>query len=80
VSIDVLARACESLPKHWLFETLIPRNAAFLDATAQGLPLHLYNPKQPPAVSWLFDTLAGEVLERLGTQLKHAVQRRSFLA
>jgi chromosome partitioning protein len=81
VSIDVLARACESLPKHWLFETLIPRNAAFLDATALGLPLHLYDPKQPPAVSWLFDTLASEVMERLGSQSRVAErQQRSFLA
>jgi chromosome partitioning protein len=81
VSVEVLARACESLPKHWLFETLIPRNAAFLNATAQGVPLHMCEPTQPPAVSWLFDTLATEVMQRLGSQPRVAErQQRSFLA
>jgi chromosome partitioning protein len=80
-SIDVLARACEKLPKEWLFETSIPRNAAFLDAAAAGVPLHLYDPKHPPAVSWLFDTLATEVLERLELASSEAqVQQRRFLA
>ena len=41
-SIDVLVRACEKLPKDWLFETSIPRNAAFLEAAAAGVPLHLF--------------------------------------
>lgn len=81
-SIDVLVRACERLPKDWLFETSIPRNTAFLDAAAAGVPLHLYDPKQPPAVSWLFDTLATEVLDRLQlapAEPQHVRQRR-FLA
>jgi chromosome partitioning protein len=81
-SINVLVRACEGLPKGWLFETSIPRNTAFLDAAEAGLPLHLYDPKHPPAVSWLFDTLATEVLERLAlaepTEALH--RQRRFLA
>ncbi|HKU38115.1 MAG TPA: AAA family ATPase [Polyangiales bacterium] len=79
-SIDVLARACESLPKDWLFETSIPRNTAFLDASAAGVPLHLYDVKHPPAVSWLFDTLAAEVLERLALGAVEAQARQRFLA
>jgi chromosome partitioning protein len=80
-SIDVLVRACEKLPKDWLFDTSIPRNSAFLDAAAAGVPLHLYDPKQPPAVSWLFDTLATEVLERLQmTQAEQQIRQRRFLA
>lgn len=80
-SIDVLARACERLPKDWLFETSIPRNSAFLDAAAAGVPVHMYDPKHPPAVSWLFDTLATEVLDRLQLAATEVQQtRRRFLA
>jgi chromosome partitioning protein len=81
-SINVLEQACASLPKHWLFETSIPRNPAFLDATAAGLPLHLIDPKHPPAVSWLFDTLATEVVDRLalGSPEALAPRQRRFLA
>jgi chromosome partitioning protein len=80
-SIDVLVRACENLPKDWLFETSIPRNSAFLEAAAAGVPLHLYDPKQPPAVSWLFDTLATEVLDRLElAPVQEQLRQRRFLA
>ncbi|HKP55823.1 MAG TPA: AAA family ATPase [Polyangiales bacterium] len=80
-SIDVLARACEKLPKEWLFETSIPRNAAFLDSTAAGVPLHLYDLKHPPAVSWLFDTFAAEVLDRLALATNEVqIRQRRFLA
>jgi chromosome partitioning protein len=81
VSIDVLRGACEMLPEGWLFETSVPRNPAFLDATAAGVPLHLYDPKHPPAVSWLFDTLASEVVERLKLTPNDAQQKQTrFLA
>lgn len=81
VSVDVLKQACEKLPKEWLFETTIPRHPAFLDATAAGVPLHLSDPQQIPAVTWLFDTLATEVTERLTPAKPIAVQRTgSFLA
>lgn len=82
VSIEVLGRACELLPKDWLFETAIPRHPAFLDASAAGIPLHLYDPQQPPAVTWLFDTLATEVMERLALPGPSIARARtgSFLA
>jgi cellulose biosynthesis protein BcsQ len=80
-SISVLERACEKLPRNWLFETSIPRNPAFLDATLAGVPLHYYDPKHPPAVSWLFDTLATEVVDRLSLSPHEAVvEERRFLA
>jgi chromosome partitioning protein len=79
-SISVLEQACENLPHDWLFETSIPRNPAFLDATAAGVPLHLYDPKNPPAVSWLFDTLATEVIDRLALGARELAQERRFLA
>jgi chromosome partitioning protein len=80
-SIGVLVRACEKLPKGWLFETSIPRSSAFLDAAEAGVPVHMYDPKHPPAVSWLFDTLAGEVMERLALEANELqVGQRRFLA
>lgn len=64
-SVNVLSDACAGLPKRWLFDTAIPRSDAFLTATEEGLPLRLLDDKNPPAVSWLFDTLASELTERL---------------
>jgi chromosome partitioning protein len=67
-SIKVLQQACDELPREWLFDTAIPRSSAFLDASAAGVPLHLYRRDHAPAVTSLFDTLASEVAERLGIQ------------
>jgi hypothetical protein len=50
----------------------LPRTRTALDATAAGVPLHLYDPKHPPAVSWLFDTLATDVLDRLALARREA--------
>lgn len=82
VSVDVLKQACEKLPKEWLFETSIPRHSAFLDAAAAGVPLHMCDPLQMPAVTWLFDTLASEVMDRLTPATPAIAQPRtgSFLA
>lgn len=68
-SVHVLSEACADLPKKWLFDTAIPRSDAFLTATEEGLPLRLLDDKNPPAVSWLFDTLATELTERLELQV-----------
>jgi len=64
-SVKVLQDACAHLPRGWLLDTAIPRSDAFLDATEEGVPLRLLDEENPPAVSWLFDTLAGEITERL---------------
>jgi MinD-like ATPase involved in chromosome partitioning or flagellar assembly len=64
-SIKVLQQACDELPREWLFDTAIPRSTAFLDASAAGVPLHLYRTDHAPAVTSLFDTLAAEVADRL---------------
>jgi chromosome partitioning protein len=64
-SIQVLQQACDELPREWLFDTAIPRSSAFLDASAAGVPLHLYRRDHAPAVTSLFDTLAAEVTDRL---------------
>lgn len=65
-SVQVLQDACAHLPKGWLLDTAIPRSDSFLEATEEGLPLRLLDEQNPPAVSWLFDTLASEISARLG--------------
>lgn len=72
-SVNVFQGACADLPKTWLFDTCVPRNPAFLLATDQGLPLRHLDEQAPPAVAWLYDNLAGEVVERLALP---AVERR----
>jgi cellulose biosynthesis protein BcsQ len=64
-SLSVLQSVCMDLPQDWLFETSIPRHPAILDATAQGVPLRNLDENAPPAVAFLFDTLAAEVAQRL---------------
>jgi len=64
-SVDVLTTACDDLPSRTLFDTIVPRSNAFQSAAKQGVPVLLSSGDDPPAVSFLFDTLAGEVIERL---------------
>lgn len=64
-SLSVLQSVCLELPPDWLFETSIPRHPAILDATARGVPIRNMDESAPPAVAFLFDTLAAEVAQRL---------------
>lgn len=64
-SLSVLQGACAELPSDWLFDTSIPRHPAFLEASSLGLPLRHVDEEAPPAVAFLFDNLAAEVVERL---------------
>lgn len=72
-SLSVFQSACSDLPGDWLFDTSIPRHRAFLDATSQGVPLRHMDEQAPPAVAFLFDNLAAEVVDRLRLG---AVERR----
>lgn len=78
-SINVLQDACASLPRGWLLDTAIPRSEAFLQATEEGLPLRLLDDSNPPAVSWLFDTLATELTERMGLEVPERKSRQLLL-
>ena len=64
-SLSVMLNAFRDFPSDWLFETSIIRHPAFLDATHAGVPLRNLDEYAPPAVAFLFDTLAGEVSQRL---------------
>jgi chromosome partitioning protein len=67
VADEVQAR----LPKPLLFNTSILRDASFLEASAQGIPLGLMR-KRHPAAAAMFDELAREVEQRL--DLRHKEQ------
>ncbi|TPV96284.1 MAG: hypothetical protein B7733_05460 [Myxococcales bacterium FL481] len=77
-SVSVLHRAGAELPAHWLFDTALPKNPAFLDAAEDGVPLHMYDENNPPAVAWLFDCLAREVVDRLQLPVPARKKRRLF--
>jgi chromosome partitioning protein len=64
-SLSVMLNACQDFPAEWLFDTSIARHPAFLDATHAGVPLRNLDETAPPAVAFLFDTLAAEVTNRL---------------
>jgi chromosome partitioning protein len=50
-----------------VFETAIPRDPNFLQASRAGVPLGLLS-RRPPAVAAVFDSLAAEIEGRLGVQ------------
>ncbi|MEO8182389.1 MAG: AAA family ATPase, partial [Deltaproteobacteria bacterium] len=75
-SVRVLQEACTDLPRGWLLDTAIPRSDAFLEATEEGLPLRMLDDLNPPAVSWLFDTLASEISARLELEVAERKPRQ----
>lgn len=63
-SLSVFQNACGGLAGQWLFDTVIPRHAAFLEAAHEGLPLRPLDGEAPSAVAFLFDSLASEIADR----------------
>ncbi len=78
-SVNVLQDACSGLPRGWLLDTAIPRSDAFLTATEEGLPVRLLDDRNPPAVSWLFDTLASELTDRLELEVPERKPRQLLI-
>ncbi len=64
-SVSVLVDASQELPEKWLFETTLPRNEVFLDATEQGMPVSLTDGDAAAFVAVLFDALSSELRDRL---------------
>lgn len=54
-----------SLYRDEVFDTAIPRDPAFLQASRAGVPLGLLS-RRPPPVAAVFDKLVAEIEERLG--------------
>ena len=54
-----------ALYRDQVFDTAVPKDGAFLEASRAGVPLGLLS-RRPPAVAAVFDKLVGEIEERLG--------------
>ena len=76
-SIEVLRDAGSDLPEDTLFEVTIPYNPLFLQASHAGLPLGLL--PNLPSVTWLFDSLAGELASRLDVDSRQSDLPQTFL-
>jgi chromosome partitioning protein len=63
-SLAVAQESWRALPAELVLETVVPRHPAFLQASAQGVPLGLLG-RRPPAVAAVFDQLAAEIETRL---------------
>lgn len=63
-SLGVAEDLWASLPQRLLFDTTIPRDPLFLDASANGVPVGLLK-RRPPPVAMVFDQLAAEVETRM---------------
>jgi chromosome partitioning protein len=55
------------LYREQVFETAIPRDSTFLQASRAGVPLGLLS-RRPPGVAAVFDSLVAEIEARLGLQ------------
>jgi chromosome partitioning protein len=63
-SMVVAETAWRQLPEGLVLQTMIPRDTAFLAASAAGVPLGLLG-QRPPAVASVFDQLAAELETRI---------------
>ncbi|MEM7049788.1 MAG: ParA family protein [Acidobacteriota bacterium] len=65
VSLSVAQEAWGMLPSELVLEAFVPRDDAFLLASAHGVPLGLLS-RRPPPVATVFDRLAAEIEPSLG--------------
>jgi chromosome partitioning protein len=65
VSMDSALEAFQLFPGELVIETVIPRDAVFLQASAKGVPVALLD-RRPPPVAAVFDLVAAELEPRLG--------------
>jgi chromosome partitioning protein len=63
-SMAVAQEVWGMFPKRLLFETNVPRDPVFLEATAAGVPVPLLR-TPPPPVSHVFDVITGELIDRI---------------
>ncbi len=65
VSLKVAQETWRLLPAGLVLETVVPRDARFLRASAHGVPVGLLS-RQPAAAATVFDQVAAEVERRAG--------------
>ncbi|MBK7540051.1 MAG: ParA family protein [Myxococcales bacterium] len=66
-SAAVAREAWTKIPEDSVFQTVVPRDPVFLEASAQGVPVGLLA-KRPPPIAALFDQLAQELLLKIGNR------------
>lgn len=64
-SLEVARESWRMLRHDLVFDTVVPRDNAFLAASARGVPVALLSRRRPP-LAGVFDALAAEVEERMG--------------
>ena len=65
ISLDVAQESWMLLPKDLVLDAFVPRDDAFLQASAYGVPVGLLS-RRPPAVASVFDQIASEMESRVG--------------
>jgi len=73
-SLQVALETWSSFPPEAIFDTVVPRDPIFLEASARGVPVELSRPR-PPAVAAVFAQLAAEVETRIGLEVPDESQR-----
>ncbi|MBK6688109.1 MAG: ParA family protein [Deltaproteobacteria bacterium] len=68
-SLAVAEDLWKTLPGNLLFEATVPRDPAFLEASAAGVPVGLLR-RRPPPIAMVFDQLAAELEARLAPDAK----------
>ena len=67
-SLEVARELRDIIPPSLFLRSSIPRDSAFLKASAIGVPLGLLH-RNPPAAALVFDQLAAELETRMGIKL-----------
>ncbi len=68
ISLATVQEVWNRLPPEVVLDGFVPRDPAFLKASAHGVPVQLLSRRRPPAVASVFDRLAAEVESRLGLE------------
>ncbi len=67
-SLAVAQESWRLFPDDLVLEASIPRDAVFLQASAEGVPVSLLR-RRPPAVAAVFDQIAAELENRIGLEV-----------
>jgi chromosome partitioning protein len=68
ISLATVQEVWNRLPAEVVLDGFLPRDPAFLRASAHGVPVQLLSRRRPPAVASVFDRLAAEVESRLALE------------
>jgi chromosome partitioning protein len=66
ISLAAVQEIWNLLPSEMVLEGFVPRDSAFLRASAHGVPVTLLSRRRPPSVASVFDSIAAELEPRLG--------------